>query len=95
MPAVLETPTEIAPEAEAPASFSALFRELYPFLEAAYRSDYAAQQAFSAQMGMLPDLIADRINEIAADETGDILLIDAGGGYEILDEYRDLFESNF
>jgi hypothetical protein len=46
-------------------------------------------------MGMLPDLIADRINEIAADETGDILLIDAGGGYEILDEYRDLFESNF
>lgn len=95
MPAVLETPTEIAPEAEAPASFSALFRELYPFLEAAYRSDYAAQQAFSAKIGMLPDLIADRINEIAADETGDILLIDAGGGYEILDEYRDLFESNF
>ena len=90
-PAVLEMPTEEPPEAEAPTSFTQMFRELYPFLEAAYRSDYAAQQAFAAQMGMLPDLIADRINEIAADETGDILLIDAGGGYEILDEYRDLF----
>ena len=90
-PAVLEMPTEEPPEAESPTSFTQMFRELYPFLEAAYRSDYAAQQAFAAQMGMLPDLIADRINEIAADETGDILLIDAGGGYEILDEYRDLF----
>lgn len=90
-PTVFELPTEEAPEAEAPTSFSRMFRELYPFLEAAYRSDYAAQQAFAAQMGMLSDLIADRINEIAADETGDILLFDAGGGYEILDEYRDLF----
>lgn len=79
----------LAAEDEAP--LRTLLGTFYPFAEAAYRGDSAAQSAVAAALGMLPDLVADRINELAADELGDILLVDGGEGFEVIDEYRALF----
>ena len=38
------------------------------------------------------DSIADRINEIAAEVLGDILLEEDVGGYRVIEEYLDLPE---
>jgi hypothetical protein len=42
----------------------------------------------------MTDSIADRINEIAADAIGDILLEeDDNGGYRVLEEYLELWNA--
>lgn len=96
--ASVPAPIEIAPaEAESESDppevgIKAVLGILYPFAEAAYRADYSAQHAFSAERGMLPDLLADEINELAADAFGDILLEESDGGYTVIEDYRSLFE---
>jgi len=37
---------------------------------------------------MLPDLVADRINEISAEILGDIILTGDDAGYSLVGEYR-------
>ena len=74
-------------------SLSAIFGDLCPFAEAAYREDFIAQRAFCTERGMLSDMVADRVNELASDALGDILLFDSGDGYTVIDEYRSLFEA--
>ena len=75
-------------------SLRALLGAFYPFAEAAYRADFKGERTVSAELGMLPDVVADRVNELAADALGDILLVDDGDGYLVLDDYRSLFESD-
>ena len=43
-------------------------------------------------MGKLPDAVADEINEIAAEELGDILLEADDNGYRLIEDYRDALE---
>lgn len=62
------------------------------FLEAVLREDSGAQRSEAAKLGRLPDAVADEINELAADRTGDILLEDIGDGYRVLEEYRHLLD---
>ena len=89
-----QTPIEAGSEAPADGSLRALLGQLYPFAEAAYRADFKGERTVSAELGMLPDVVADRVNEIAADALGDILLVDDGDGYLVLDDYRSLFEGD-
>ena len=63
-----------------------------PFINCALRNDAAGQRAFAKAQGEMIDSIADRINEIAADVLGDILLEEGGGGYCVIADYRDLPE---
>lgn len=60
-----------------------------PFLQAALCEDGTEQKRLAAQMGKLPDVVADEINTLAADLFGDILLEDAGAAYAVLEDYRD------
>ena len=57
------------------------------FIRAALDEDFARQSAVAMQAGSLPDILADKINTLAADMMGDILLEDIGGGYAVLEDY--------
>lgn len=57
------------------------------FIRAALDEDFSRQSAIASQAGSLPDIIADKINTLAADTMGDILLEDIGGGYAVLEDY--------
>ena len=65
------------------------------FLAAVLRGDSSAQRAEAARLGRLPDAVADAVNELVSDATGDILLEDAGDGYCVIAEYRPLLEGFF
>ena len=43
-------------------------------------------------MGSMPDAIADKINTVAGDSIGDIILEDMGGYYAVIEEYRELLQ---
>ena len=72
-------------------ALSALLGVYYAFAKAAYDGEFSKQYTISKEMGMLPDLIADRINELAAEHLGDILLEEDAGGYTVIEDYRELF----
>ena len=38
----------------------------------------------------MPDAIADKINTVAGDMIGDIILEDEGGVYAVVEDYREL-----
>lgn len=64
------------------------------FIRCALCGDREGQRDFARSHGELPDAVADRINELAADTLGDILLeADEAGCYTVLSEYRDVAES--
>ncbi len=66
--------------------------EKYEFVLAALREDFATQKSIASRLGLMPDALADMINDIAADIIGDIILEDALGGYTIIEDYKELFE---
>lgn len=81
------------PEPEQPAVPSGSpFAPFRDFLLAVQTGDNRKIRAAAAQSGGLPDALADRINELAADTYGDILLEDGGDGWRVLDDYRDRLE---
>ena len=54
------------------------------------KNDSAAKQRARAKLGRSELVIADRINEIAADVIGDIVIEEgATGGFEIIEDYRE------
>ena len=66
--------------------------EYRAFINFALQNDVAGQRAYAREHGEMLDSIADRINEIAADVIGDILLEeDENGGYRVLEDYTDLW----
>ncbi len=50
--------------------------------------DAAGQRAFARRHGAMTDLIFDKINEIAVDYFGDVILSESDNGLEVVDEYR-------
>ncbi len=58
------------------------------FVRLADRRDYSGQLSFASERGMLPDYIADRINEISAGTIGDVILAEDGEGYSFIEDYR-------
>ena len=73
-------------------SLSSLGGELKEFICLADRGDAAAQRALALKMGSMPDAIADKINTVAGDSIGDIILEDMGGYYAVIEEYRELLQ---
>lgn len=67
--------------------------DMREFLTAVYLKDYAVMMRESDRMGIPASLIVDRINEAAFDVIGDTLIEEAGGGYEIIPDYIQLFDS--
>ncbi len=64
-----------------------------PFIGAVADCDAGAQMAFCRNAGKMIDAVADEINGIAADVFGDVILEEDGGGYVIIDDYREQLRS--
>ena len=61
----------------------------FDFIEAAVQADGDAQKQIALQKGELIDAIADRINELAAEQMGDVLLEERDGIYCVLEDYLE------
>jgi len=62
------------------------------FLRAVRKGDSAAQRAEAKAQGILSEVLADRINELAADAFGDVLLEETDGGYAVIEDYAELLD---
>lgn len=63
-----------------------------PFLKALIENDFLTAAKISNSLGEMSDTIVDRINEIAVEEIGDILIEESEiGDYAVLEYYRDFF----
>ena len=88
-----ETPPPFAPVPQSAGEGSELvlaLGELARFLPLADRADGAAQREFAAARHLMPDAIVDKINTVAGDILGDILLEEIEGGvFGIIEDYRE------
>jgi len=73
-------------------TFTAALGALAPFLPLVARGDTAAMRAFSAQMGLMTDAVCDRINTVAGDVLGDVILEESMGTWRIIEDYRSDLE---
>ncbi len=91
-PEVPELAEEAIPEPEEEKEgsfFDGLSETEIAFIRAALDGDISEQARIAAASGSLPDVIADKINTLAADILGDILLEDIGSGYGVLEDYAE------
>ncbi len=65
------------------------FAPYFAFLEAAVQADGNEQKRIASQMSTMIDAIADRINELATEAMGDILLEERDGVYCVLEDYLE------
>ena len=85
------TPCESNAEEETD-DLNAKLSEYRIFINFALQNDTAGQQAYAKERGEMMDSIVDRINEIAADVIGDILLEEnEDGGYCVIEDYAALW----
>ena len=71
-------------------SISDAFGDTYKFLLLCKSGYMSNQKGFARDMGMTLDELADKINEIAVDVIGDIIIEECDGGYEIIPDYLDM-----
>jgi hypothetical protein len=69
--------------------FRAAMTPYLAFLRAVLDADQSLQREEAQKMGKLPDLLADEINDLAAEHTGDILLEECDGGYAVIEDYTE------
>lgn len=62
--------------------------ELLPFFALADHGDREAQREFAKERGCMLDAIADRINTVATEKLGDVILEEVDGAYRIIEDYR-------
>ena len=68
--------------------------EFVGFINCALCGDVKGQKEFARARGEMMDSIVDRINEIAADAIGDVFLEeDENGGYRVIEDYIELWET--
>ena len=90
-PPVLEVP--VVSETVEETDLASALSEYTDFIRAARDGNHAAQRVFADARGLLVGSIADRINEIAADILGDILLEEDSSGYKIIEDYAEDFKN--
>lgn len=66
--------------------------DLYAFVLLCIDGSAREQRSFALGKGSNTDEIADRINEIACEILGDIILEDRDGSYRIIEDYISIFE---
>lgn len=72
--------------------FLAMISDHLVFFTHISKNEYREQILYARKAGLLPEAIADSINEAATDCFGDILIEEADVGYQIIEEYRSIFE---
>lgn len=66
--------------------------EFAPFINLCLHANATEQRKFAKEKLITPDEIAEKINEQALNIIGDVLLEETENGYEIIEDYRNLFE---
>ena len=64
-------------------------REYTDFLRSAYHEDAAGQKNAARTLGLPTEVVADRINELAVEHMGDILLEESDCGFTVIEDYRE------
>lgn len=59
------------------------------FFTLCVKRDFDGQKKFAASKALTTHELAEKINEIALEQLGDILVEDSGEGYEILEDYKE------
>ena len=90
-----ETIPEPMQEESEPDLIYSLSKAEKEFVLAALERNASKQSAVAANESSLPDIIADRINTLAADIFGDIILEDLGGFYGVLEDYEEELRGAF
>ena len=67
--------------------------EYKDFFDAIVSRDMVRQREFCRKKGIFSESAVDFINEKAADILGDILLEEGDSGYEIIEDYREMFDT--
>ena len=92
-PVAIPVPAPAEAHEEQESGLSSMLLPYAAFLRAVMEEDRNAQKIRADSLGMLPDAVADAINEIAAEQTGDILIEEDGEGcYLAIPDYTDLIE---
>ena len=68
-------------------ALAAALGDLLPFVRLCASGDGAGQRAFALTLGSMPDAVADRVNTIAADVFGDVILEQTDGAYVVVPDY--------
>lgn len=85
-----ETVTEFAEDtADTASPFAKALGVLVGFLPLATAKDRQGQRDFAKSVGLMPDAVADKINTVAGDMMGDIVLEEENGVYVILEDYKE------
>ncbi|MBO5326905.1 MAG: hypothetical protein J6A84_02140 [Clostridia bacterium] len=77
------------PVPDAQLSLKKALGPLAGFLPLAAASDRQGQRDFARSVGLMPDAVADKINTVAGDMMGDIILEEENGVYVILEDYKE------
>ena len=62
------------------------------FIRAALNGDNAAEVNISKECGAMRESVAEKINEVFADNFGDVILEESDGGYKVIDDYCEEIE---
>lgn len=87
-----EIPQGEPERAAAPPETDSGFARYRQFLLAVRAGDGAAIRMAAQALGALPDAVADEVNELAVEQTGDILLEDPGDGWQVIADYGELLD---
>lgn len=79
-------------EAPSASPFLQALGDLAEFLPLALARDGAAQRQFARERRLMLDAVADKINTVAGDMLGDILLEEENGVYAVIPDYIELIE---
>lgn len=74
-------------------AFLVAMKRYLPFLSAVFRRDVRGQRKCAEALQLSAELAAEAINEIAAEQMGDILIEEAENGYSVIEEYTDTVTS--
>ncbi|MBO5355854.1 MAG: TerB N-terminal domain-containing protein [Clostridia bacterium] len=74
---------------DAASPFAKALGVLVGFLPFAAAKDRQGQRDFAKAIGLMPDAVADKINTVAGDMMGDIVLEEENGAYVILEDYKE------
>lgn len=68
--------------------------EKYEFIVAAKNEDFSAQHELAKKFSTFTGVLADGINDLAANILGDIILEETEDGYTIITDYMEMFEND-
>jgi hypothetical protein len=88
------TEVPLSPPLDAPSAspLAQALGDLADFLPLALAKDGAAQRDLARRLHLMPDAVADRINTVAGDMLGDILLEEENGVYTVIPDYIELLK---